>query len=113
MSQLSGQSIIGFSRTTSHASPFHGVDPSNGTQLLPPYYSASSDELDRAAQLAGKAFEIYRRAPGRDKAAFLRKIADNIESLADELVTRATAETALPAARIRNEIARTCFQARV
>ena len=113
MPELSGQSIIGFSRSTSHASPFHGVDPSNGTQLLPPYYSASSDELDRAAQLAGKAFEIYRRAPGRDKAAFLRKIAENIESLGDELVTRATAETALPAARIKNEIARTCNQLRL
>src|SRR6266508_764962 len=113
MPELSGQSIIGFSRSTSHASPFHSVDPSNGTQLLPPYYSASSDELDRAAQLAGKAFQIYRRATGRDKASFLRKVAENIESLGDELVTRATAETALPAARIKNEIARTCNQLRL
>jgi alpha-ketoglutaric semialdehyde dehydrogenase len=113
MPELSGQSIIGFSRSTSHASPFHSVDPSNGTQLLPPYYSASSDELDRAAQLAGKAFQIYRRATGRDKASFLRKIAENIESLGNELVTRATAETALPAARIKNEIARTCNQLRL
>src|SRR5205807_9690963 len=46
-------------------------------------------------------------------AAFLRKIAENIESLGDELVTRATQETALPPARIKTETARTCNQLRL
>ena len=113
MSQLSGKSIIGFSRGAPGDGAFHGFNPSSGEELAPTYYSATADEVDRAAQLAGKAFEIYSRATGRDKAAFLRKIAENIESFGDELVTRATAETALPAARIKNEIARTCNQLRL
>lgn len=113
MFQLSGRSIIGFSRGTAGAGAFHGFNPSSGQELIPTYYSASADEVGRAAELASKAFELYSRATGRDKAAFLRKIAENIEGLADELVTRGTTETALPAARIKSEIARTCNQLRL
>lgn len=113
MFQLTGQSIIGFSRGASRAGTFHSINPSTSERLVPAYYSASTDEVDRAAQLAYQAFEIYRRATGKDKAIFLRKIAGNIECFGDELVTRATAETALPDARIKNEIARTCNQLRL
>jgi NADP-dependent aldehyde dehydrogenase len=113
MSQLSGNSIVGFSRGTLGAGAFHGFNPSSGEELAPEYHSARADEVNRAAQLAGKAFETYSRATGRDKAAFLRKVARNIECLGDELVTRATAETALPDARIKNESARTCNQLRL
>ena len=110
MFQLSGRSIIGFSRGISGAGAFHGFNPATGEKLTPAYHSASTDEVDRAAQLADRAFEIYSRVTGKDKAEFLRKIAENIECLGDELVTRATAETALPAARIKNERSRTCNQ---
>jgi NADP-dependent aldehyde dehydrogenase len=69
--------------------------------------------VDQAAQLASDAFAIYRECSGKTKAAFLRRIADNIEQLGDTLTTRATAETALPAARIKNETGRTCGQLRM
>src|ERR1700686_2250415 len=110
MPELSGQSSIGFSRTASDGDPFHGINPSNSEYLAPTYYSATPEEVDVAAQLAHKAFETYRRVTGKDKAVFLRKIAENIEALGDELVNRATAETALPTARIKHELARTCNQ---
>src|ERR1700738_4101587 len=113
MSQLSGQSIIGFSRGAPAADAFHAINPSTGEDLPPAYHSASSDEVDRAAQLAHKAFETYSRATGKDKAAFLRKVAENIDTLGDELVVRATAETGLPTARIKNETGRTCNQLRL
>jgi alpha-ketoglutaric semialdehyde dehydrogenase len=113
MSQLSGQSIIGFSRGAPDADAFHAINPSTGEELPPAYHSASSDEVDRAAQLAHKAFETYSRATGKDKAAFLRKVAENIDTLGDELVIRATAETGLPTARIKNETGRTCNQLRL
>jgi alpha-ketoglutaric semialdehyde dehydrogenase len=113
MFQLSGKSIIGFSRGALGGGAFHGFNPSSGEELAPTYYSAKADEVERAAQLAGKAFDIYSHATGRDKASFLRKIAENIDCLGDELVTRTTAETALPSARIKNEIARTCNQLRL
>src|SRR3989442_2656511 len=110
VAQLSGKSIIGSRRGDSAAGPFHGVNPSSGEALAPTYHSASDTEVNQAAQLAGKAFEIYRESSGSRKAAFLRRIADNIEQLGDTLTRRATEETALPAARIHAETARTCFQ---
>src|ERR1700704_2036227 len=103
MTLLSGKSIIGFQLGEATADPFHGIDPSTTEELAPTYFSASKAEVDQAAQLAAKAFERYRESSGSVKAAFLRRIADNIEQLGDPLIARATAETALTPARIRNE----------
>src|SRR5882762_1733258 len=103
MTQLSGKSIIGFQRSSSEAGPFHSIDPRTGQKLDPTYYSASEFEVDQAVQLANMAFEIYRESTGRIRGLFLRQIAENIEALGDYLVTRAVAETALRAARIRAE----------
>jgi NADP-dependent aldehyde dehydrogenase len=69
--------------------------------------------VEQATQLASLAFETYRNCTGVVKAALLRRIADNIEQLGDTLVNRAVEETALPPARIRTEIGRTCNQLRL
>ena len=79
----------------------------------PEYYSATKEEVDLAARLADKAFSTYSRTTGAERAAFLRKIATNIEGLGDELTSRATRETGLPTARIQGETARTCGQLRL
>jgi len=113
MLQLIGKSIIGFARGASNGGAFHGVEPSTGAELEPAYFSATAEEVDAAAQLAKNAFASYSRVPGKDKAALLRKIAENIEQLGDALVTRATQETGLPAMRIKTESARTCYQLRL
>ena len=112
MTQLSGKSIIGFRRGASDGA-IHAINPVTGEELCPTYYSASLEEVDEAAQLASKAFETFARVSGKDKAIFLRKIAENIEDLSDELVERATQETALAAPRIKTETARTCHQLRL
>jgi NADP-dependent aldehyde dehydrogenase len=111
--QLSGKSIIGFERGASNGGAFHGSNPSTEAVLEPAYFAASTEEVDRAAQLASQAFEIYRECSGKTKAEFLRLIAGNIEQLGDLLVNRAVAETALPPARIRAEMGRTCSQLRL
>ena len=113
MLELSGLSIIGFQRGERGNGPFHGINPSTGKALAPTYFAAGADEVNRAAELASKAFDIYRRTPGKQKALFLRKIAERIEGLGVTLVTRAVQETALPAARISSETARTCNQLRL
>ena len=113
MFQLSGTSIIGYGRGATGGGPFHGISPSTGAELEPGYCAASAEEVDEAAQLASAAFEIYSGSTGRVKAALLRQIADNIEQLGDVLITRAVAETALPAPRIKTETARTCYQLRL
>jgi len=113
MLQLSGQSIVGFRRTASNNGPIHAINPATGEELRPIYYSASTSEVDAAARLASRAFEIYSRATGKEKAIFLHRIAENIEALGEQLITRASEETALPPARIKAETVRTCNQLRL
>ena len=113
MRQLSGTSIIGFRRGAENGGTLHGFNPATGEELPPLYHSASRDEVDQTAQLAHTAFATYSQTTGADKARFLRNIADNIEALGDELITRANAETGLPPPRLRTETARTCNQLRL
>lgn len=112
--ELTGKSIIGQQQPEPpRGKMFRTTNPQTGDKILPDFYSATQDELNAAANLAERAFFEWSRASGKAKAAFLRKIAENIEALGDELVNRANLETALPAPRIKNEAARTCFQLRM
>lgn len=111
--ELIGRSIIGNSRGKDHGSNLYGLNPATRERLAPAYSPASIDEVNEAAQLAGRAFTKFSRMSGNSKAAFLRAIAKEIEAIADQLVERTTAETGLPAARIQGETARTCHQLRL
>jgi NADP-dependent aldehyde dehydrogenase len=84
-----------------------------GQALSPEFFSSTSSEVNAAANLAHEAFASYGRSSGRQKAKFLRRIADNIESVTDEVIERAALETALPKARLQGETARTCHQLRL
>ncbi|HXJ94943.1 MAG TPA: aldehyde dehydrogenase (NADP(+)) [Terriglobia bacterium] len=112
--ELTGHSIIGYGYKRGHegGEDLYGFDPSTGEKLLPAYQSSSVAGVDKAAELAAKSFAAYRRLRGRERGAFLRRIADNLEAFGEELVERAVRESALPAVRIRNERTRTCFQLR-
>ena len=102
----------GASRPGSGAA-FYGFDPAAGTRLEPVYHGASIEDLNAAADLADEAFATYGKLPGREKARFLRHIADGIEAIVPELVERAHRETALPEARLKGESARTINQLRL
>jgi 2,5-dioxopentanoate dehydrogenase len=110
--ELKGHSIIGYQRGKEGGETLHGFDPSTGEALAPSYHSASLGDVNEAAELAAKSFPAYRRLHGRERSAFLRRIADNLESLGEQLIERAVRESALPVTRIRNERNRTCFQLR-
>lgn len=111
--ELTGKSIIGFQRGAEQSETFQGLAPATGESLQPQYHAASVDEINQAVELAEQAFQSYGRTSGQEKAVFLRKIAANIESIAEALVERATRETALPAPRIQGEIGRTAGQLRM
>ena len=111
--ELSGRSIIGSHRGKAAGATFNAMEPRTGQKLPPVFVSASPDEIETAVALAHEAFASYGRLPGRDKAAFLRSIAQGIESVADELIERAGRETALPKPRLQTETARTCGQLRL
>lgn len=110
---LTGTSIIGSTRGSEDGKTFQAFNPQTGEAVEPSFHSASLDELNRAAELAEQARIPYSSLSGKTRAKFLRKIADNIETLGDTLIERATLETALPNARFVGERGRTCGQLRM
>ncbi len=111
--RLSGRSIIGFKSGVTSGAAFRAHNPVTREPLPPEFYSASAEEVERAARLAHEAFAIYGRLSGREKAKFLRNIAGNIEAISAEVIERCGLETALPEARLKGELARTCGQLRL
>ena len=109
---LTGKSILGYASAEARGQSFRATNPATGDQIQPQFYSASTEDVNQAALLAERAFPQWSAASGKTKAALLRKIAERIESIGDELTSRVTEETALPAARVKSETARTCFQLR-
>jgi 2,5-dioxopentanoate dehydrogenase len=99
--KLSGRSLIGFQEGAGTGDAMYATNPTTGARLEPGFVPATAQELDRAANLASKAFETYQRVSGRERGAFLRTIAAKIESIAAEVIERAAQETALPQARLQ------------
>jgi 2,5-dioxopentanoate dehydrogenase len=79
---------------------------------LAAFEEASSGHVNRAADAAARTFDSYRRLPAEARAAFLDRIAAEIETNGD-LITAAQAETALPTPRLTGERARTAGQLRM
>lgn len=112
--ELKGQNIIGYSSSAKGTVAKQAMNPSTGEPVSGPlFYCATEEELNEAAELAKKAFAVYRKKSGKEKGAFLRKIAEEIENLGDALVERYTSETGLPAGRAQGERGRTCGQLRL
>jgi 2,5-dioxopentanoate dehydrogenase len=113
MTKISGHSLIGFREGAGSGHPLYAHNPTTGQQLQPPFIPATPEEVDRAVRLAADAFKTYSHTTGRERGAFLRKIAEKIEAITPEIVERAAQETALPTARLQSETARTCHQLRL
>ncbi len=94
-------------------SSFHALNPATGEILQPAYAEATLAEINTACERAAAAAPRYRAASGATKAAFIRRIAEEIEAIGDTLLSTYIAETALPAARAAGERARTCGQLRM
>lgn len=111
--KLAGRSLVGFREGAGVGEPLYPTNPITGQRLEPAFIPASAEEVDLSARLAAEAFEVYWRVSGRDRGAFLRRIAAKIEAIAGEIVMRAEQETALPIGRLQAETARTCNQLRL
>jgi alpha-ketoglutaric semialdehyde dehydrogenase len=108
-----GGSLIGFGSSGLGGGSFKAYDPAKNAALEPSFTSATTDDVDRAAQLAAAAAPALARLSGADRGKFLRAIAANLEAKVDDLVARAMQETALPEARLKGEVARTAGQLRL
>jgi NADP-dependent aldehyde dehydrogenase len=110
---INGYSVIGFSTGTAQADSFAATDPATGNTLPGRFYSASAQEVSKAAELAGAAFSSFSIAAPVKRAEFLDCAARKIEGAAEILVPRVMAETALPEMRVRGELGRTTGQLRL
>lgn len=109
---ITGRSMIGFTRA-SGANAFHAVNPATGGKLDPPFASATSADVDRAASQAAGAFAESSKLGGARRGDLLRRIAGNLEAGSEAIVERAQLETALPIARLQGELMRTTGQLRM
>ncbi|HET6176056.1 MAG TPA: aldehyde dehydrogenase (NADP(+)) [Candidatus Sulfotelmatobacter sp.] len=113
MSKLSGRSLIGSLEGKGTGRAMYASNPMTGERMEPGFIPATADEVELAVRLAAEAFDVYRRVSGKERGAFLGKIAEKIEAIASDIVERAGQETALPQARLQGELARTCGQLRL
>ena len=109
---LTGKSFIGSERGSTGGAPIHALNPTTGLLLEPAYSSVCSAELDQAVQLAAQAFPVFAATSGNAKGAFLRRIADGLDAIQQQLADRANLETALPMPRLLGEVSRTTMQLR-
>ena len=108
--ELTGLSLIAGHSAEQSGVSFRGLNPANAVALEPAYYSASLDDIDAAARLAADAFPHFAKLSGRERAEFLRRIAEGLTAASGAIVGRANAETGLPVARLQGELARTTGQ---
>lgn len=106
-SLIAGRPVVGEGRTT------FGLNPATNDPLEPTYTLLTEDQLTQATTAAAEAFASFSTLDPETHAAFLEAVADNIEAIGDELISRAGQETGLPAARLTGERARTTGQLRL
>jgi len=92
---------------------FRAIDPSTGKTLDPEFISASAQDVARAAELAAAAAPRIAAIGPRERANFLRAIADELTADGAAIVERAQLETGLPRPRLEGELARTTGQLRL
>jgi alpha-ketoglutaric semialdehyde dehydrogenase len=110
---ITGKNIIGFGISAEGMETFKAYNPAGMTELPELFYSATAAEVEKAVEKASQAYEVYRNRSGREKALFLRTIADKIEALGGSLVERAVMESGLTEARVTGERGRTVNQLRL
>jgi NADP-dependent aldehyde dehydrogenase len=112
MAALHGNNFIA-GRLVGSAKGFFATSPLDGCELPGRFCLATVDDAAAAMQAAATAAELLAGTTGEARAAFLERIADEIMALGDALIERAGQETALPAARLTGERARTVNQVKL
>lgn len=75
--------------------------------------TVTAEEVEKAMSLAAGAFPGYSALSGKERAVFLRAIADKIDGAVEDIAARGPQETGLPEARMRGETGRTVGQLRL
>jgi NADP-dependent aldehyde dehydrogenase len=78
-----------------------------------PNTMSSLPEIDQVMEQSMQAFLSYKKVNATDRAAFLERIAEEIEALGETLIRTTQEETNLPEARLLGERGRTTMQMRM
>ena len=113
MPELSGHNFIAGGRSAAGSVVLHSVDATTGQPLPNAFIQATAEEVHAAATAAHQANAIYSNLPAERRAEFLDAIASELDALDEQFVALVCRETALPAARIQGERARTSGQMRL
>ena len=109
---ITGKNYIGNQLSAKGNNTYKTFNPQTNTENSSVFTEATSEEINLATELATSAFQSYSKKSGKEKALFLRTIADEIENLGDELLHVYTSESGLPAGRAMGERGRTLGQLR-
>ena len=107
---LSGRQIIASELRPASARRFAVANPATGAVLEPQFCEATRDDVAFAANAASGAFDLYRKLPLAQRAAFIEGIGEQLMAIGEALIDRAHEETALPRPRLEGELLRTVNQ---
>lgn len=111
--QLTGLNFIGNECLGQGTVTFNAVNPATGAEMSPAFHEATPQEIDQAILKAEQAFLVYSKKSGKERASFLETIADEINTLGNDLIKRCCEETGLTEARLTGERGRTVNQLRL
>ncbi|MFY0603112.1 MAG: aldehyde dehydrogenase (NADP(+)) [Flavobacteriaceae bacterium] len=109
---ITGKNYIGNELSANGIKTYKTFNPITNTENKTVFTEATSEEINEAISLATLAFKEFRNTSGKQKAAFLNAIADEILALDDLLVQTYCSETGLPEERAKGERGRTVGQLR-
>lgn len=110
--KLTGKMFIAGNRTDGPRD-LKVLNPATGAELPTGFATASAADVEQACLTAAEAQIIYGALPLKDRAHFLRTMADKIDALGDTLTQQAMQESGLPEARLNGERGRTVGQLRL
>ncbi|GGG55327.1 aldehyde dehydrogenase (NADP(+)) [Bizionia arctica] len=109
---ISGKNYIGNQLSAKGIKTYKTFNPQLNIENNPIYTEATKEEIDEAVSMASNAFKTFRSTSGKEKAAFLNAIADEILALDSKLIKTYCSETGLPEGRAMGERGRTVGQLR-
>ena len=107
---ITGKNYIGNTASAEGNTTYNTINPKLNENNSWSFTEATKSEIDKAAQLASKAFNFYKNVTGKERAMFLNAIAEEIEALGDALIDVYMKESGLPEGRALGERGRTIGQ---
>ena len=109
---ITGKNYIGNQLSAQGTVTYKTFNPVLNIQNDIVFTEATTEEINKAVALAKHAFRTYKAVSGKEKAAFLNAIADEILALDEVLIQTYCSESGLPEGRAIGERGRTIGQLR-